>query len=395
MRSRINSNYSYDISELIVPIERVPKSSPDKNLGSVLAQSDSSHAPVFIFKDEKFLGLVSPHQTLYSGNYPYSTKVSSVLFHPPRITGKTPIHETVGHMLETKLYILPVFGDNGSPTGIIRGKGILQYAAGDPRLLRFMSRSISIRRPITAHVNSSVRDIYRILKENAISRVVLVNDANALAGIITRHDLMDAFIKPTAKRRFAPEGTVMGFYSRAGEKKYRQDQPANRYTTGMVDNLPDSTPIRKVVLRLIESPYNSIVLVDKRFRPSGFLSMHDLLQTIAQLRPEEEIPLIIKKPGGRISKKELETVKTFLTKFGRKLKERMAVEKITVSTEELKNTRGLTREYSTSLVVTPIAGEPLIAKVNDYKFLDSIQSATTLIEKQRRRTGLNKRGTAY
>lgn len=393
MRSRINSNYSYDISELIASLDLVPKSSPEKNLGSVLAQSDSSHSPVFIFKGDEFLGLVSPYRTLYSGNYPYTTKVSSILLHPPRIKEKTSIHEAVGHMLATKLYTLPVFGDNGLPRGIISGKDILQYAAGDSRLLRFVSRSINIHQPITAHANSSVGEIYSLIKERDVSRIVLVDDAGALSGIVTRHDLMDAFIKPTAKRRFAPEGTAMGFHSRAGEKKYREDESAAKYAVGMVDNLPDSSPKRKIVLRLIASPYNGIVLIDKAFRPTGFLSIHDLLQTISQLRPHEEIPLVMKKPRSQVPAQELEAAENHLIQFGLKLKERMAVEKIAVSTEKLKNTLGIAREFYTTLAVTPVAGEPLIAKVSERNFLDSIQSATTLIEKQRRRTGLNKRDT--
>ncbi len=381
------------IKKYISPLESALKSKGNSTLGSVLSLVGSSHEAVFIFdEDNKFLGLVSPYKTLYSSNYPYTTKVSSIAFKPPFITPDTPLYEVAEHMLAAKIYVLPVFSNDGDLQGTIHARDIFNEIVDNPTLLRFVSSEVRSSTPITAPITASVKDVFNDLKKSGVSRMILVDDEGVLAGIVSRSDLMDVLIKPTPKMRFPGEGSQAGYYSLAGEKKFRKDEPVRKYYTSLVGSLPDTTPKEKIIAHLINSSHNTIVLVDKYRKPTGFYSTRDILQAVTALQPQEDIPFIIKKPES-VSSKEFEKSIEYLEKFGRKLQERMEVEKIEIATKGPKNAVEEITVFNTTMIVTPVAGEPLIAKAKKRKFLDGIQELTTLIEKQRKRSGVTKEKT--
>ena len=380
-----------EIADLISPQDAVPVSEADKTLGAVLPLVSSSHEAVFVNDNGEFLGLISPHQALYAGSSPHTAKVRSILFVPPRITSRTTVNEAAEHMLASKIYGLPVF-DANEPVGLISAQSVLNFIAGNPRLLKQLSESIKPNAPITANINSSISEIYNLLKDKEVSRVILVADNGQLAGIVTRSDLMSAFIKPRM-RRFPPEGTIAGFYSKAGEKKYTQDRPARRYATTMVDSLPGKTQRHQIVERLIKSPYNSIVLVDGRRKPTGFCSMHDLLRAVASVEPDASTPILMIKPGDSVPQAEQEAAEKYLRQFANKLEKRLAVEKISVSSKSAKNSKSQPNKFNVTIAVTPVAGEPLIATSGKWSYLDGVQSAAAMIEKRRRRTGLSRKQT--
>lgn len=390
----MTNTQSFTIKKYLSPIDSAIRGDAQNSLGSVLSHVHSSHEAVFIFdNNNEFVGLVSPFKTLYSSNYPYTTKVSSIVFKPPAITEETPVYEVAEHMLAAKIYLLPVFSKDGQLQRVINGKDILQEIVRDSGLLEFVSSKVQLHTPITVSITASVRDVFHTLKEKGVSRMIIVDAEGDLAGIVTRSDLMRSLIKPTSKMRFPKEGTHVGFYSLAGEKKFRKEEPIRKYYTAQVDSMPDNTPKEKIVAHLIASPHNSIVLVDKFNKPTGFLSTRDILQAISFLRPEEDIPLIIKKPSNSVSDNELERAREHLWRFGRKLKKRMAIEKIEVASEEPKSANGDTKAYNLTVIVTPVSGKAFVAITKQRNYLDGIQEAIALIEKQRRRSGLSKEET--
>lgn len=374
------------IKPFISPLTTVARSDAESTLGSALSLVDSSHEAVLIFDDEdKFLGLVSLFRSLYASSFPYTTKVSSVALSPPSMTEETLVYEAAEHMLATKIYALPVFHSNGELQGIVHGKKMLQEVAKDPELLEAVSSLVEPHPPITAPASSSVRDIFSALKERGVSRMIIVDENGRLAGIVARSDLMDAFIKPTPRMRFPKEGSVVGFYSRAGEKKFRQDESIRKYYTKLVESLPDKTPIEEVVAHLITSAHNTIVLVDKQRNPTGFLSVRDILQAVALLRPEEEVPLIVRKPSEAVGDDELARAREHLERFAQKFRRRMPYKTFEVASEELQNPVGDTRAFKLTFVVTPVAGEPFVAVTKQRTFLEGVRAGTALIEKQRKR----------
>lgn len=382
------------IKPYVSPLASIIRCDSRSMLGSVLSRVRSSHDPVFVYdKSDDFVGLISPFETIFSSNYPYSTKVSSISFSPPNITKEAPVYQVAKHMLASKVYTLPVYDKEGEMEGVVYARDILEEIITNSSLLEFVSSKIEPHTPITAPITAVVKDVFNEFKEKGVSRMVLVDAEGDLAGIVTRGDMMQAMIKPTDKMRFPNEGSRVGHRSLGGEKKTRKTEPVTQYYTALVDTLLDSTPIPEIVKHLIISPHDSIVLVNKSNKPTGFLSTRDILQAFTELRPVESTHIMIKKPGTAVSDEQLKKVTDYLDLFAKKLSKRMDIEKIEVTSQEPKNTAGKTKKFNVKLIVIPVAGNPLVAETKERNFFDGVREAAALIEKQRRRSGLSKEET--
>lgn len=375
-----------NIAELVAPLGTVVSESTNRTLSGVLPSVTSSHAGVFVYdEDGDFAGLVSKHKTLYSSNLPGSTSVESVLFVPPMITPETTMYDALTHMLASKIYSLPVFGKDEQPIGVIHGDDILRHLTDNPETLKALSSRIKPNKPITANINATSGEVHQLLKEKGVSRVILVTDTGALAGIITRSDLSNLLVAQSLKRRFPSEGSVAGSHSRGGEKEYREDHPVRRYAVTMVDTLPSGTRAHNLVTHLIESDHRSVVLTNRQQKPTGFLSFRDLLTAAAPSVLTEVAPITMNVPEDEIEHSDLVATEKYLERFWQKLKRRADIERVTVSAESIKNPKNHTKKFEITIRVIPVAGDPFIASAEDWEFLNTVQSAASSIERQLRR----------
>lgn len=375
-----------NIADLVAPLDTVKTESTDKTLSGVLPSVTSSHAGVFVYDEEgDFAGLISPHKALYSSSYPGSTSVESVLFVPPSITAETTVYDALTHILASKIYSLPVFGESGQPIGVIHADDILRSLTSEPETLKALSSKIKPNKPITADIDATSGEVHQLLKEKGVSRVILVSDTGVLAGIITRSDLSNLLVTQSMKRRFPSEGSVAGSHSRGGEKEYREDHPVRRFAVTLVDTLSDSTHAQSVVSHLIKSDHRSLVLVDRQQRPTGFLSLRDLLAAAAPSVLTEEAPITMNVPSDEIEYSDMRAAEKYLERFWQKIKRREDIERVVVSADGIKNAQNQTKKFEVTIRVTPVTGDPFIASAEDWEFLNAVQSAASSIEKQLRR----------
>ena len=381
----------FEVSSYISSMESIIKSEADDTLGSVLPLVQSSHSPLFVFdKENKFIGIISPYQALYTHRYPYTTKVSSIASKPPFITKETQLYEVASFMLESRVYALPLFDENKQIIGVIHAKDIFQNLIKAQDLLTYISSTIKTRAPVTASSDSSVGDIFKIMRDKNVSRVVLIDHNGVLSGIVSRKDLHKVLMKPTQKQRFGKNSMLKTDRAFDKEKEYRRDDPIKKYATELVYTLPYKTEQKKMLKQLVSSEHNSVILIDKYRKPIGFLSTRDILAILASLRPVETIKLLMTKPTSNVSEGDIAKAKEQLTRFGQKMNNRIAIDRIEVSFEEPKTPSGGSILFITTLVISPVAGVKIISKTKNRSFLDSIHSAISQLEKQERRSGRSK-----
>lgn len=381
----------YEVSSYISSMESIIKSEADDTLGSVLPLVQSSHSPLFVFdKENKFIGIISPYQALYTHRYPYTTKVSSIASKSPFITKETQLYEVASFMLESRVYALPLFDENKQIIGVIHAKDIFQNLIKAQDLLTYISSTIKTRAPVTASSDSSVGDIFKIMRDKNVSRVVLIDHNGVLSGIVSRKDLHKVLMKPTQKQRFGKNSMPKTDRAFDKEKEYRRDDPIKKYATELVYTLPYKTEQKKMLKQLVSSEHNSVILIDKYRKPIGFLSTRDILAILASLRPVETIKLLMTKPTSNVSEGDIAKAKEQLTRFGQKMNNRIAIDRIEVSFEEPKTPSGGSILFITTLVISPVAGVKIISKTKNRSFLDSIHSAISQLEKQERRSGRSK-----
>jgi len=386
---KVSLNERLKLSSYISKIDSVAKSEAGETLGSVVSLVASSHTPVFIFtKENEFLGMISPYQVLSLDKDPYTTHVSSIVVNPPYITLNTALYDVAAYMLESRVYVLPIFTEEKQLSGAIHIKQIFQEILKDKELLDYISSIITSHDPVVAHSNSLVGDIYTLMHKKGVSRVVLVDDEGNLDGIVSRNDLLKAFMQPAPKERFGKNGVRPTDRAFDVEKEYRKDTPIKNFSTNIVHSIPVDTAQEEVIKKLLLSEHNCIVLVNKSNKPVGFISVRDILLGFDSLRPEEMVNIIVSNPSTNVSEIELAKAKELLLKFGQKMKKRIAIEKIEVNFEEPKYPTGGTSIFNTSIMISPVAGAKIISKTKNSDFISSIRSATSQIEKEQRRSGI-------
>lgn len=234
---------------------------PDTPLGQALSKLRSSHDAVFVAEDKNLLGLISPYHVLYKSHFPPETKVRHCLFSPPKISLDTPLPEIAAHMIESKVYFLPVV--NKTWEGIVTKNRILELLA-QTQLPGAFNR---LRRPkpmITIGDNASVGRARNLMKQSGISRLLVIDPEGDLQGIITRFDLRLAFI---------------------GHPEPIPSLSIRPYIKPSVITSPQKSSPETLINLLIKHNVGSVVLVKNTDKPIGIVTTKDILQILTELVP--------------------------------------------------------------------------------------------------------------
>lgn len=378
----------------IQPLNKVKQIGPDEKLGPALAKTQTSHDAVFVFEKGSFKGIVSPYLSLFKKRYPHVSKVSHCLFKPPKINSSTPIYDIAEYMLFSKIYTLPVYGNTKHVIGAITADNIIRTLIENNKLLKIIIPMIIINKPIITNIHSTVKEVYKLMRENKIARIVLVNDEGKLAGIAARKDIEDAFIAKTVRERHVTKVTTNKIEpvrsSFDEEEITRRDAPILEFTKTRVVSAPLSFNIESIIRKMFYSGQHSIVIIDKQ-RPVGFLSRHDVLKAITSLKPEKEIALVVEKPLAGWREYALRNAYEFLDTFAKKVHKRFPIQRIELHINQPKNAAGLEKNlFSIKLHVLLKSGKLLLASVETRKIeigmsdvLDKIENQIDLSDRQK------------
>jgi CBS domain-containing protein len=374
---------SYTIKPYITSLDNINICRPEDRLGSALASSRSSHDVVFVYgKNNQFLGLISPYYTLFYRRYPYLSEVKHSLIKPPKMTDFTPLYRAAEFMIAHRIYTLPVFDGSDKVVAKITADTILDAAAENDYFLDLISGLVKINNPITAKIDSTVKEVYKLMRSNNISRVVLVDAKNKLAGIVSRHDIEDAFIAQTPRQRFNPKKPPPLNFSFDEEEIKRQDSPIAEFVTLRVLSEKNSSGFKKIVKKMIGSGLHSIVIVNESGIPSGFLSRHDLLKAISKLNIPEEIPITYQCPKDEFSEYHIKEALQMLEKFTKKFNKKYPIRSVEIHFNTQKNRVGKTNFYNTTLHVLLKSGKLLVTTSHRHRFAVSVKEAIREINNQ-------------
>ncbi len=122
--------------------------------------------------------------------------LTSILKKAITVTPKTEVIAARDLLLRYKIKRLVVVKNINKPVGIITEKDLARATStfsgrdiGDMTVGDFMSEN-----PITVKKNNSIYDCAKLMKKNNISSVIVLNEDGSLTGIITKTDLVGAFL---------------------------------------------------------------------------------------------------------------------------------------------------------------------------------------------------------
>jgi CBS domain-containing protein len=281
------------------------------------------------------------------------------------------------------MYTVPIFDEaKNEVIGKVDINDFFNAISADDTLLEQLSDVVQINSPVTIGSNATVSDTYQLLREEAVSRLVLVNEFNSLEGIISRSDVELAFTRPTPKQRFSTRDGDHNNFSFDEEKKKRNDASIQSLITRSVASIADTTTMKEKITTLIASEHFDLVVTSTDNKPVGIITSRDLLTGIKQLDSEEVAHILLLKPSDTVSDVVVDHAYQFLQNFGKKMGKRDELSRLEVSCEEPRYPSGETAVFNTTLKVLFANGNDYIANTKDSSFLSSVRSAVAQATKQ-------------
>lgn len=371
----------YTAKQFITPFIHKPITTSDEPLLSIVELTKSSHMPIYVIDDNEYKGVVSVFQTMNTtSNIPLSTKVSSQIIHTPKISENMSLHEVITSMMSSNLYELPIV-EGKTVTGVVTLKDIFLKLKHDPVILSFLIECVEFKEPITHSSSGVIGDILPLMKNHGISRILLTNEKGHIQGITSRADLRAAFSQPLDRQRYRGPAEDSRSTIFNDDNKYRNDDPIERYMNTNVFTLPDTSDKKDVIVKLIDSEFNSVVLVDMVGKPTGFLSMKDIIHCLGTLQSEVDIPIIFKKPDNSVPEEQILDSEMKIENMVKKLSKIRPIQKVDVAIHVQKYANQKPSIYRTNIHVD-MPGQNVTASSEDDVFMKSVKDTIRDIEKQ-------------
>uniref|UniRef100_UPI00260DA457 CBS domain-containing protein n=1 Tax=Thermococcus sp. TaxID=35749 RepID=UPI00260DA457 len=208
---------------------------------------------------------------------PTKAKVRDVYKPAPVVKPTEDLSKAAKLMMEVDLRSLPVGESKAEIIGVISDIELLMKVSegefGDKHVEDFMTKDVITLRP-----EDTVAKALATMRDNAISRIPVVDETGKLEGLITLHDLIVRFIKPRFR---AQAGEV------AGEKIPPFSMPLRDVMIkGVITILPDAR-VREAVATMKDNDIDGLVVVNEDNKVVGVLTVKDLLLPISRMVEKE------------------------------------------------------------------------------------------------------------
>lgn len=309
-----------------------------------------------VTKDNRYSGILYLKDIVTRNVDIINTSVKTLKANVPSVTKEDSVENIISLIFESGLTSIPVI--NEKIDGIIRQRELVDTIP-ENKIKENMDKIISPC--ITAYENDLIGKIKNMMKEENISRVVIINNDKKMSGIIRTEDLIKS-IKKTEKEEQL--GDIM-----PSEKMEARGIISSFF---ICEEKKELTKIKEKIKK-----YGDIVLTENG-TPTGIITEKDIIKLGLQ-ELSEELPVRVTglKNEDEITKHEIdEEINNFIQKIG-KFAQKMQYLFIDV---ERFHTGGGRIEYSIKAKLRTSEGI-FIAKTNDWDLISSIQNTMKKLEK--------------
>ncbi|MFZ5734699.1 MAG: CBS domain-containing protein [Pseudomonadota bacterium] len=168
-----------------------------------------------------------------------------------------------------------------------------------------LARDVMVSPVITVGANTTVQGVAKILLDNRISAVPVVNNRGQIVGIVTESDLMHRVEAGTQRRyswwrrAFAGDAELAADYTKTNATKVSDIMTCNVVTAS------PETPLFEIAALLERRQIKRVPIVEANGELVGIVSRSNLLQAVATARPSLKLHL----PDAMIRRNVLEKLK--------------------------------------------------------------------------------------
>jgi CBS domain-containing protein len=263
------------LAKQILKTSGFKKAQVNDTVSWVISQLKSSHEAVFVFDGKKFAGLITLYHSFLKKRPIASEKVSRVLYLPPKIFLRTPLEEIGRLMIESRVYQLPVFEQNGEFKGMVSYRSLLRHMKNLPEMQNQVKDVFLLHQPIFIFLKDDIDKARHLMLDKKTSRLVVLDREGKTIGILSSFDLRRLATSPIDSIRpfsLTPDKVSLG--SRKVEEFYHP---------GLVSVLANQ-PANLVLKNILEEDVGSVLIFNhpQDKVPAGILSVRDILKYFVQ-----------------------------------------------------------------------------------------------------------------
>ncbi|MGI5828033.1 MAG: CBS domain-containing protein [Patescibacteria group bacterium] len=255
----------------ILKTEEILKFDASQPLSKVLPHFTSSHDAIFVFDDERFVGVVTPYYLIKDRSLTRKSKLKGAVIMPPKLSPDTTLSEVAQAMLESKIHYLPVLNEEGEFLGIATIGRLFNYIIRN-QLFNHNGRIIFTNSElVTLTGDVPVSKALNLMANKKVAKLPIVDDHDHLIGFVSRYDLKD----------LVKESIANGKNNRKGERQSDLDEPVKNYMKKLVVTVNRIPSFTQAVELMERNKVGSLVIVDGNNKPLDIITKSDLLKTIS------------------------------------------------------------------------------------------------------------------
>lgn len=154
---------------------------------------------------------------------------------------------------------------------------------------QYTAEDIMNKNVIKINQNATVKELVKLLLDNKISGVPVVNNKGVLVGIVSKADLTFQRNQAPFPLFFGPFENYVFFESKETLKKYDKEfqkhleSKVKNIMTKDVKTVKSNTPISKLANIMIVNKINRIPVIDKKGKLVGIIARADMLKAIEKI----------------------------------------------------------------------------------------------------------------
>lgn len=247
----------------------------DKRLGKVRSIFERENPKGIIVTDDgEYEGIVNQRQLVQS-HIKDDAKVRGLVRSAPRVSRHDGVREVARVLVESGAKIAPVFeGEN--LWGIISEDNILEGVLDN-------LDAIDVSEVYTDDVVTIAEDTHigraiNLLREHSISRIPVVNDNDALVGMVTTHDIADFAIRDMERQQKG---------DRSGDIDRILDIPVSNIMNSPVETIGVDETAKAAIEKMLEFDYAGLVVTaDDDRSVDGVVTKTDVLRALTYTEEE-------------------------------------------------------------------------------------------------------------
>ncbi len=261
---------------------------PDTRVSKLKGFFQETGKKAVLVVGDEFEGVVTRRQLITSHFQP-EAKLRSITTNPPKVGRHDDVREVARQMVESNSKVVPVF-EGDDIVGVVAVDDLLAEVNSNLEVLDVAD--VYTSELITVGEQTTVGEIINRFRENAISRVPVMDDSGDLVGIVTLYDMLGFSVRDEDRQQGSGsnDGQPGGQGTRQGEPDRMLDIPAVDIMNSPVETTTTDASLADAVEKMLANDYSSLVVVGD-VGPSGMLTKTDVLRALTWQEEEHTMPV--------------------------------------------------------------------------------------------------------